>query len=81
MLRNSTGRLAIFSGVMRVKVNGQDAQLEAGLNLVGLLAAYRLKPEQVVIELNRKVPAKTVWATTVLAEGDEVEIVKFLGGG
>lgn len=67
--------------MIRVKVNGQDAQLETGLNLEGLLAAYRLKPEQVVIELNRKVPAKPVWATTFLAEGDEVEIVKFLGGG
>jgi sulfur carrier protein len=66
---------------MRIKVNGQDADLEAGLNLEGLLRSYRLKPEQVVIELNRKVPAKTAWASTFLAEGDQVEIVKFLGGG
>jgi thiamine biosynthesis protein ThiS len=66
---------------MRVKVNGQDAQFEAGMSLDRLISAYRLKPEQVVIELNRKVPAKSVWATTLLAEGDEVEIVKFLGGG
>jgi sulfur carrier protein len=66
---------------MRVRVNGQDAQLETGTSLERLVASYRLKPEQVVIELNRKVPAKAAWASTFLAEGDEVEIVKFLGGG
>lgn len=70
-----------LSSRMRVKVNGQDAQLEAGTSLESLVSAYRLKPEQIVIELNRKVPAKALWATTLLAEGDEVEIVKFLGGG
>lgn len=73
--------VAIFSLAMRVKVNGQDAQLEAGMSLEHLLKSYRLKPEQVVIELNRKVPAKTAWAATYLQDGDEVEIVKFLGGG
>lgn len=66
---------------MRVKVNGQETRLDDGITVEGLVASYRLKPEQVVIELNRKVPAKAVWATTLLAEGDEVEIVKFLGGG
>ena len=73
--------VAIFFDAMRVQVNGQEAELEAGMSLERLLAAYRLKPEQVVIELNRKVPAKAAWAATLLAEGDEVEIVKFLGGG
>ena len=66
---------------MRVKVNGQDADLEAGLNLETLIRFYRLKTDQVVVELNRKVPAKAAYASTWLQEGDEVEIVKFLGGG
>lgn len=66
---------------MRVKVNGREAELETGMDLERLVKSYRLRPEQVVIELNRKVPAKAAWADTVLAEGDEVEIVKFLGGG
>jgi sulfur carrier protein len=79
--RRNCHPVATFIQYMRVKVNGQDAQLEAGTSLERLVSSYRLKPEQIVIELNRKVPAKAVWATTLLAEGDEVEIVKFLGGG
>ena len=66
---------------MRVKVNGQDAEFEAGMNLEQLIKFHRLKIDQVVVELNRKVPAKGVYAATLLQEGDEVEIVKFLGGG
>ena len=66
---------------MRAKINGETAELDAGLSLVALLKTYKLKPEQVVIELNRQVPPKAAWAETFLKEGDEVEIVKFLGGG
>lgn len=66
---------------MRVKVNGRDAEFESGMNLEHLIRSYRLKIDQVVIELNRKVPPKSDYAATLLKDGDEVEIVKFLGGG
>jgi sulfur carrier protein len=66
---------------MRVKVNGDPATLEEGLSLESLLKSYKLKPDQVVIELNRQVPSKAAWGSTYLKDGDEVEIVKFLGGG
>lgn len=66
---------------MRLKVNGQEAQLEEGMSLDRLIAFYRLKKDMVVVELNRAVPPKETYGTTVLKEGDVVEIVKFLGGG
>jgi thiamine biosynthesis protein ThiS len=66
---------------MRVRVNGQDVELEAGMDLEHLIKSYRLKMDQVVVELNRKVPPKSAYAATLLKDGDEVEIVKFLGGG
>ena len=66
---------------MRVKVNGQDAELEAGLSLDRLLLQYKLKRDMVVVELNRAVPAKELYSRLLLKEGDEVEIVKFMGGG
>lgn len=66
---------------MRLKINGDEARLEDGLTLEQLLAAYKLKKDQVVVELNRSVPAKAAYAATALKDGDEIEIVKFLGGG
>ena len=66
---------------MRLKVNGQEAQLEEGMNLDNLITFYRLKKDMVVVELNRAVPPKDAYAKTFLKDGDSVEIVKFLGGG
>jgi thiamine biosynthesis protein ThiS len=66
---------------MVLKVNGQEARLEAGMNLDALIAFYKLKKDMVVVELNRAVPPKEAYASTVLKDGDVVEIVKFLGGG
>ena len=66
---------------MRVKVNGEIAELESGMNLEQVLKFYRLKMEKVVVEHNRTVPTKNRYAEIFLKEGDEVEIVKFLGGG
>ncbi|MEO6095064.1 MAG: sulfur carrier protein ThiS [Fibrobacteria bacterium] len=62
-------------------MNGQPADLEPGMSLESLVKFYRLKIDQVVVELNRKVPPKSAYGTTQIKAGDEVEIVKFLGGG
>lgn len=66
---------------MHLKVNGQDVQLEEGMNLDHLITFYRLKKDMVVVELNRAVPPKEAYAGIRLKDGDVVEIVKFLGGG
>lgn len=66
---------------MRLKINGQDARLEEGMNLDHLITFYKLKKDMVVVELNRVVPPKEAYGRTVLKDGDVVEIVKFLGGG
>lgn len=66
---------------MRLKINGQDAQLEEGMNLDHLITFYKLKKDMVVVELNRVVPPKEAYGRTLLKDGDVVEIVKFLGGG
>jgi sulfur carrier protein len=66
---------------MRLKINGEEARLEDGISLQQLIDAYKLKKDQIVVELNRAVPGKDKYAAIALKEGDEVEIVKFLGGG
>lgn len=66
---------------MRLRINGEDSRLEDGMSLENLVAFYKLKKEQIVVELNRAVPAKDKYAAILLKDGDEIEIVKFLGGG
>jgi thiamine biosynthesis protein ThiS len=65
---------------MRIKVNGQDYELADGSNIHALLAAHKLTPDKVAVELNRRLVRAEKYGT-VLKAGDEVEIVTFVGGG
>jgi thiamine biosynthesis protein ThiS len=65
---------------MRVKVNGQEEQLPDGSDILAVLTANRLTPEKVAVELNRRL-VRAAKYDTQLKEGDEIEIVTFVGGG
>ena len=66
---------------MRVQVNGETHELAAGLTLEELIALLQLAPERLAVERNREVVRRVRWAETEIAEGDQIEIVHFVGGG
>ena len=65
---------------MKLKVNGDDRELPEGETVRGLVVRYQLVPEKVSVELNRRL-LRSERYDTPLKEGDEVEIVTFVGGG
>jgi sulfur carrier protein len=65
---------------MRIRVNGQDRQLPPGGDINALLAENKLAPDKVAVEVNRRL-VRSVKYDTPLNEGDEIEIVTFVGGG
>ena len=65
---------------MTVKVNGDHRDLPDGETVRALVARYQLTPEKVAIELNRRLVRSEKYDTP-LKDGDEVEIVTFVGGG
>ncbi len=65
---------------MNLTVNGQPKTVEEGTTLRTLVEQFKLSPEKVAIELNRRL-AKSDKYDLPLKEGDEVEIVTFVGGG
>jgi thiamine biosynthesis protein ThiS len=69
---------------MHLVLNGQSRefpQLAPGANLQDLIAELNLKGDRVAIEHNGNIVPRTEWAKAVLAEGDRLEIVHFVGGG
>ena len=66
--------------VMTVTVNGETRDVPSGETIRALVARYSLKPEKVAIELNRRLLRSEKYDTP-LKDGDEVEIVTFVGGG
>jgi len=65
---------------MKLTINGQP-QDSASATLAQLIEHLGMKQDRVAVELNRNIIPRDQWATTDLAEGDQLEIVHFVGGG
>jgi len=72
-------RIRFFNYVI-IQLNGEEREVSAG-TVEQLLNELGIRPGRVVVELNRGVVAHEAHATTLLKEGDAVEIVQFVGGG
>lgn len=66
---------------MRVVANGDAVELPDGATVDDLLVALGLGGKWVVVERNREPVARADLATTVLAEGDKIELVRAVAGG
>lgn len=66
---------------MRLSVNGEAIDVPAGLTVAALVVHLGLDQGPVAVERNREVVPRAQHASTALAEGDQLEIVHFVGGG
>ncbi len=66
---------------MKLVINGEDREFNASLSLSSLVEQLGMKSDRVAVELNRDIVAREQWSTTILTEGDRLEIVHFVGGG
>ncbi|MEO0410215.1 MAG: sulfur carrier protein ThiS [Pseudomonadota bacterium] len=64
-----------------IQVNGEDRQITAQQPLLALLDEMQLNPKKVAVERNLEIVPKSQYEETILAEGDQLEIVHFVGGG
>jgi len=64
-----------------VIVNGEERQFESGLSLIDLLERLELDPRGVVVELNREIVRRPDLGSTGVTDGDQIELVHFVGGG
>lgn len=62
-------------------VNGKKIGMESPLSISAYLDSIHVNPEAVVVELNYEIPDRQQWIETFLKDGDNLEIVKFIGGG
>ena len=65
---------------MQIQVNGEQREIPEGTTVRTLVEQFNMKPEKVAIELNRRL-VKSDRYDAPLKEGDQIEIVTFVGGG
>jgi len=68
-------------GTVSITVNGQHKRVAAGLTVAALAAELGLVPEKVAVERNLEVVPRSTLAEVQVEDGDDYEIVHFVGGG
>ena len=68
-------------GTVTIMVNGEHKRVTAGLSLAALAREMGLVPEKVAVERNLAVVPRSTLAQVCVEDGDELEIVHFVGGG
>lgn len=66
---------------MTITLNGDSRELQGPLSVSALLLQLEIDARRVAVELNLAVVKKAAYDSSVINDGDEVEIVNFVGGG
>jgi sulfur carrier protein len=69
------------AGSIAVTVNGAERQVPAGTTVLGLVEILGLAGRPVAVEKNREVVPRARHGEELLADGDRLELVTFVGGG
>jgi sulfur carrier protein len=70
-----------MSARIDIVINGQARFVNEGTTVANLIGELGLAGRPVAVERNREVVPKAQHASTVLAAGDRLEVVTFVGGG
>jgi thiamine biosynthesis protein ThiS len=62
-------------------LNGDPYEIAAPISITALLAELSIDARRVAVEHNLVVVKRVAFDTTAINDGDEVEIVNFVGGG
>jgi sulfur carrier protein len=66
---------------VKVRVNGQEREMANGATVAQLLAALDVRAEAVAVAVDRQIVPRSRHHEEVLTEGQQVEIVRAVGGG
>lgn len=64
-----------------IKINGERVEKIASKNVADYLSENGYDIKRVAVELNGDILPKSQYESTLLQDGDSVEIVSFVGGG
>ena len=66
---------------MKIIINGEEREVNEGTTVSQLLEEMKTPAVGIAVERNQEIVSRSLHPTTVLEEGDILEIVKMVGGG
>lgn len=67
--------------MISLSVNGKTVELEQPTPLLDYLEKLGVNPRAVAVELNGEILERAAYGNATLREGDQIEIVRMVGGG
>ncbi|HEV2984792.1 MAG TPA: sulfur carrier protein ThiS [Vicinamibacterales bacterium] len=64
-----------------IRLNGDPFEVAGPLTIADLLSTLEIDPRRIAVEYNLVVIKRDAFDSTAIGEGDEIEIVNFVGGG
>ena len=71
----------VHDGTISISVNGEHRRVRAGLTIAALALELGLEPTKVAVERNLEIVPRSTLANVIVEDGDDFEIVTFVGGG
>lgn len=62
-------------------INGKSCPEAVGTNAAAYIESAGYDPARIAVEYNGEILPRSMYEDTVIAEGDIIEIVAFVGGG
>ena len=70
-----------LDGSLSVRINGENRRFPAGTSLAEMIGQLGLDPLRVAVERNLAVVPRGTYDSVMVEDGDDYEIVHFVGGG
>jgi thiazole synthase len=64
-----------------VRINGEERRIAGGTSIAGLIGELGLDAKRVAVERNLEIVPRSTFANVEVEDGDQYEIVHFVGGG
>jgi thiazole synthase len=71
----------VYDDTFSITVNGQHRRVPKGISVAELALELGLEPTRVAVERNLEVVPRSTLARVKVEDGDDFEIVTFVGGG
>lgn len=68
-------------GTLSIRVNGAHRRVRDGISVADLALELGLEPSRVAVERNLAIVPRSTLGQVAVEDGDEYEIVTFVGGG
>ena len=68
-------------GTISIRVNGAHRRVVRGISVADLALELGLKPAKVAVERNLEIVPRSTLGEVIVEDGDDYEIVTFVGGG